>query len=182
MAKIRTSGFRVNHFSEIRALDADASALPFPDASFDAVLAMHMLYHVPDPEIAVSEMARVLRPGGKLFVTTNGESDMDAINALRVQAFGGPSIDPAVSRFGLEKAHEFLSAKFGRSDLDVLHDVYSVTDPDDVHAYLVSMPPGIDASAEDLDELRRLIGAAFSEGAGILKVRREIGLVIAKSA
>ena len=42
----------------------DAAALPFADASFDAVIANHMLYHVDDPAAVVHEFDRVLRPGG----------------------------------------------------------------------------------------------------------------------
>src|SRR5262245_12594170 len=42
---------------------ADAQALPCPDAAFDAVLANHMLYHVPDRPQALAEIRRVLRPG-----------------------------------------------------------------------------------------------------------------------
>src|SRR5262245_49903112 len=41
----------------------DAAALPFRPASFDAVIANHMLYHLDDPEAALREFARVLRPG-----------------------------------------------------------------------------------------------------------------------
>ncbi|HEY7397468.1 MAG TPA: class I SAM-dependent methyltransferase, partial [Gaiellaceae bacterium] len=51
-----------------RGLDArlaDARELPFPDASFDAVTCNHTLYHVDDREQAVSEIVRVLRPGGR---------------------------------------------------------------------------------------------------------------------
>ncbi|WP_269800589.1 SAM-dependent methyltransferase [Carbonactinospora thermoautotrophica] len=45
---------------------ADAMALPFPDASFDAVWAMESLHHMPDRPRALREIARVLRPGGCL--------------------------------------------------------------------------------------------------------------------
>jgi ubiquinone/menaquinone biosynthesis C-methylase UbiE len=46
----------------------DGRALPFPDASFDCVLAATTLSHVPDPERALAEMVRVTRPGGRVGV------------------------------------------------------------------------------------------------------------------
>lgn len=48
---------------------ADALALPFPDGSFDVVMAAEVLEHVPDDRAAMAELARVLRPGGRLAVT-----------------------------------------------------------------------------------------------------------------
>lgn len=46
-----------------------ATALPFPDASFDVVLFSEVLEHVDEPARAVSEIARVLKPGGRLLLT-----------------------------------------------------------------------------------------------------------------
>lgn len=51
-------------------LRADALALPFPDASFDAACAMDFLEHTEDPARAVREAARVLRAGGLFFFHT----------------------------------------------------------------------------------------------------------------
>jgi 2-polyprenyl-6-hydroxyphenyl methylase/3-demethylubiquinone-9 3-methyltransferase len=48
----------------------DALALPFPDASFDAVCAMDFLEHVEDPAGVIRESSRVLRPGGMFFFHT----------------------------------------------------------------------------------------------------------------
>jgi ubiquinone/menaquinone biosynthesis C-methylase UbiE len=45
-------------------LNADIAALPVGDGAFDVVLAVHMLYHVPDRESAVRELRRVLAAGG----------------------------------------------------------------------------------------------------------------------
>jgi demethylmenaquinone methyltransferase/2-methoxy-6-polyprenyl-1,4-benzoquinol methylase len=49
-------------------VNGDALALPFPDASFDAVTISFGLRNVPDPEAALAEFARVLRPGGRAVV------------------------------------------------------------------------------------------------------------------
>ena len=46
---------------------ADAMNLPYPDHSFDAVLIANALHIIPDPEKALREIARVLRPGGILI-------------------------------------------------------------------------------------------------------------------
>jgi len=55
---------------------ADAQDLPFDAATFDAVIANHMLYHVPDRPRAFAEIRRVLKPGGKFYAATNGEQHM----------------------------------------------------------------------------------------------------------
>jgi len=47
----------------------DALALPLPDASVDRIIAAEVLEHVPADEIAVAELVRVLRPGGRIAVT-----------------------------------------------------------------------------------------------------------------
>ena len=58
------------HFEEfITLLRHDAGALPFPDDSFDVVTCLEALEFMPDPQAALSEMIRVLRPGGLLLTT-----------------------------------------------------------------------------------------------------------------
>lgn len=62
---------RARALSSGRAIDlrvADAQQLPFPDASFDTVIATLTLCSIPDDVTAVAEMARVLRPGGRLIL------------------------------------------------------------------------------------------------------------------
>jgi SAM-dependent methyltransferase len=49
--------------------NGDALALPFPDATFDRIIASEVLEHIPDDEAALAELVRVLRPGGRLAVT-----------------------------------------------------------------------------------------------------------------
>src|SRR2546423_9395843 len=64
------------------AMVADAAALPVPDGSCGGVLAMHMLYHVPDPEAGVRELARAKASGGTVLISTNAEDDKEGLYAI----------------------------------------------------------------------------------------------------
>jgi GT2 family glycosyltransferase/SAM-dependent methyltransferase len=61
---------QVNQDPRVRFLVADATDLPFPDASFDIVTFFDVLEHIPDDARAAAEALRVLRPGGFVLVTT----------------------------------------------------------------------------------------------------------------
>jgi len=50
-------------------LVCDITAIPEPDASFDAILCSEVLEHIPDPPKALDEFSRLLKPGGKLILT-----------------------------------------------------------------------------------------------------------------
>jgi len=52
------------------AAQASAEALPFPDAAFDLVMAMDIIEHVDDDESVFRELARVIRPGGTLVLSS----------------------------------------------------------------------------------------------------------------
>lgn len=54
----------------VETLAADVQQLPFPDESFDLVVSLETLEHVPDPSAGLAELVRVTRRGGRLVVTT----------------------------------------------------------------------------------------------------------------
>lgn len=64
---------------EIELREADAHSLPFADSSFDTVVCTYSLCNIPDPERAVSEMRRVLLPGGKLILVDHIRSSVRPI-------------------------------------------------------------------------------------------------------
>jgi SAM-dependent methyltransferase len=61
---------RVAGFDDIAWTEGDAEALPYPDASFDVVLSQFGHMFAPRPEVAVAEMRRVLKPGGRIAFAT----------------------------------------------------------------------------------------------------------------
>lgn len=60
---------RHGHVPNIEFVEADATALPFDDDSFDTVTISYGLRNVQDPRKAISEMLRVTKPGGRLLIT-----------------------------------------------------------------------------------------------------------------
>ncbi len=59
---------------EPRFVTADLSQLPFDDGSFDCVTCGYVLEHLPDPKPGLAEMARVLSPGGRMFLLTTEDT------------------------------------------------------------------------------------------------------------
>jgi arsenite methyltransferase len=72
-AMLEVARQNLKEFGNITFREAEGLSLPLPDASLDAVFANMYLHHSEDPLAAITEMARLLRPGGRLVIT-----DLDA--------------------------------------------------------------------------------------------------------
>ena len=75
---------RLRRFDNVEVREGDMHALPFPDASFDLVVLMHALTYAARPAQAVAEAARVLRPGGRLLLSSLARHEHRSV----VQAYG----------------------------------------------------------------------------------------------
>jgi SAM-dependent methyltransferase len=74
-------------YPEVKALVADCQErLPFDDACFDRVLAVHVLEHLPDLPRALDEIQRVLLPGGRFYVVIPCEGGLAYSVARRISA------------------------------------------------------------------------------------------------
>jgi ubiquinone/menaquinone biosynthesis C-methylase UbiE len=98
----------------LAAAMSDAQSLPFRDASFDIVMANHMLYHVADQGAALGELRRVLKPGGRAVMATNGADNFAQLDALHRSA---------ATRLGYTaSAHDAL--RFTLDDLPLVRSVF----------------------------------------------------------
>lgn len=168
------------HFGGIAGQTADAAALPSADRTFDAAIAMHMLYHVPVPETAIDEMARVLRPDGLAAITTNGDANLGELFDLGSEALGGAASDPAALAFGAASAQTLLARRFDTVTVHMFEDIYAIDAAEDIFRYLTSFPPGIHASEEQKQALHLLIAERLGRNNGVLKVKREGALICAR--
>jgi SAM-dependent methyltransferase len=98
-------------------LNGDMTDLPLASATFDVVLAPHVLYHVADRLAAAQELRRVLRPAGRCLVITNGTDHMRSLrslveSAVRVATPGWEMRNPSTHVFSLENGGRQLRRAF----------------------------------------------------------------------
>jgi SAM-dependent methyltransferase len=172
---------RVGHGARLRAggAVADVQQLPFPSGSFDVVVANHMLYHAPDPASAVLEVARLLRPEGRLVAATNGARHLAELGEIRAEVFGTSPLDDTLAAFGIDTGTPMLQAAFEDVVWVGYHDRLDCTDPADVLAYLRSVPPGEGATAEQDAHMVDLVHRGFASGGGTMAVSKESGILLA---
>jgi len=135
-------GFRQNNKkSEIEKFSTnDVQFLPFPDKTFDLIIANHMLYHVPDIDLALSEICRVLTPNGILFSATNGENHMKELDLL-INRFipDAQFVYKISSKFSLENANTYLKKHFTEIDLIPYPGMLEIPDVEPIMNYIVSI-------------------------------------------
>jgi ubiquinone/menaquinone biosynthesis C-methylase UbiE len=94
-----------------RGIDArvgDVQELAFAEGEFDVVVANWMLYHVPDLDRGIAELARVLRPGGRLVAATFGEDNLRELWLLLGET------DAPAHPFSRDNGEEALNRHFAR--------------------------------------------------------------------
>lgn len=117
----------------VEALVGDVQALPFPDGAFDAAVAAWVLHHVPDLARAVDELARVLRPGGRLVAVTNGEDTLAELWALLGEGRWRAS-------FTAENGCQVLARRFPRVERLDLGGEVVFPDGEAARAYVAASP------------------------------------------
>lgn len=159
----------------------DAQAIPFPDASCDAVLANFMLYHVPDRDRALAEIARVLKPTGCLYAATNGVQNLLEIDELVVSVapeIGRAGVFVHVHEFTLENGAQQLLPHFSDVCACWYDDALVVSEVEPLIAYVLS-GPAAHLRDEQLARLRQMVATKIAEQ-GALRIRKATGVFRAR--
>lgn len=159
----------------------DAQVIPFDDNSFDAVLANHMLYHVPDLSQALSEIRRVLRPQGKFYATTNGGAHLQEIRMFMQQAGFGASNGVMGSEdgaFRLENGLELLASWFSQIELRRFAGDLAVTEAEPVVTFILASVKPETINEQKVEILRTLIDQELVRH-GVVHITKDTGIFIA---
>jgi len=121
---------------------ADITALPFAAGSFGGAIALHMLYHVDDPDAALAELRRVTAPGGIVVISTNAAGDKAALrraHAIGAERAGTPlTTDGPSARFPLDLAQTMGARHFDSVQRHDLTSEVRVPVPDPVLTFIDS--------------------------------------------
>lgn len=162
-------------------IQLDAQEIPLRDGTFDAVVADHMLYHVPNLSRALSEVRRVLRVGGKLYAATNGDAHMRECFALIADLTNIETPRLPLS-FTLENGAAQLEKDFASVERFDFEDGLNVTEVEPIVRYVQSVWVGkewIGAGCEI--NLRRAISERIARD-GVFRITKSTGLFVAAKA
>ena len=166
---------RSRGFGAVAGRDCDVQSLPFDDDAFDVVVANHMLYHVPDPDRGVAELARVLRRDGVLLVATNGYGHMREINEPIAEVFGSHA-EALYEVFGIDTGEARLREQFRSVVWHAFDNDLVVDDPRAVVAYGLSFPPGELATEPQRAAFEAAVASRFADGR--LRIRTRAGVFV----
>lgn len=118
----------------------DCHAIPYEDASFDLVIANHVLFYCKDVDRVCSEVGRVLKPGGRFVCGTYGVAHMQEVSRLVTQfddriTLSGENL---YEHFGKENGAQALAPYFAEVDWQQYEDALIVTQAEPLIEYVLS--------------------------------------------
>ncbi len=166
-----------------------AEVLPFRDATFERVMANHMLYHVEDQMAALREMRRVARTGARVVLATNAADNMRRLHDLHTEA---------CTRIGLRSTSDTAPVRFTLDHLELVRSVFPtarVESRDDalvfreaapalryyatfIVDYVDPLPPDRSHQPMLMESMRRVVDEVI-EREGVLRVPKAAGCFIA---
>jgi len=166
---------------------ADIQCLPFASKSFDRISAVHMLYHVPNINQALSEIARVLSPEGLVIITANSinsKPTLKKLKTLAAQVMKRKEIPEPTLRFNIENGVDMVNQHFNEVKLQIYKSKLTLTDPQPYVDYFDSTrdfwspPPLGQEWQESLEVVRDFIQQQINEQ-GFFEEENIFGIITA---
>ncbi len=122
----------------------------------------------------------MLKPGGVLIATTNGNDALKELTDLTEAVFGPMPKDFGHASFSLESGEPILRRHFADVTVHASTDILRVTDAQDVVNYVCSFPPGDGAPEPLLQKLKRELATRMAAQGGVFPVTRVVGYLVAR--
>ncbi len=177
---LREAKTALESYEGIRYVVHDACNIPSPKSAFDAVIANHMLYHLPNIPAALKEIKRVLKPGSCLYAATNGKAHMHEIEVWRSlfgSDHGGPAWGTPTSRFSLENGEDLLQQEFKYIRLLDYPDSLIVDQVEPIIRYIRSYT-NLNKFHVRTDDLREFLKKKIAENDSV-KISKKSGMFVA---
>ena len=156
----------------------DIQEIPFPEKSFDIVIANHMLYHVPDLDKALSEVSRVLKKGGRFYAATNGNGGLSLFLHNAFKRFN-PETKAFSQRapFSLQSGETILDRFFASVQRLDYEDSLMITNTQDLMDWINSTISFSACSDEDFSRLYEYF-EDIRKRDGAINIPKEVGLFV----
>lgn len=153
----------------------DIQAIPYDRDHFDIVIANMMLYHVPNLNKGLSEVKRVLKPGGVFYCATYGEHN---IQEYIQNLFPDNNIfSPINKTFTLQNGELLLRRYFRSVKKRIYEDCFEITNTEDLLDYVFSLTSMQNFDRMTVAEIRMILEAKKVNG--MITIPKEYGLFLA---
>lgn len=171
-----TARGNVGNLPNVTYRQVDIQEIPFEENSFDVVIANMMLYHVPDLQKGLSEVARVLKPSGKFYCATGGEHGiMERVDEM-LKPYG---VDCHYNlSFSLQNGAGQLAPYFSQVEMLEYIDALEVTDAQDLVDYVFSGITIAKRCKLAPEEVRAIFENNMVDG--VLRLPKEAGTFVCK--
>lgn len=173
---LETTKTNLSNYKNIEYQVIDIQDIPYPDKTFDIVIANMMLYHVPNINKALEEVKRVLKDDGVFYCATYGEHGI--IDYLSKLLFSCGIEDKTNKNFTLQNGKLLLEAYFNQVNRLNYEDSLAVTNVDDLIDYIYSLTSMTELSQLNKEKIKSILTNNMENG--ILNVPKEYGMFICK--
>lgn len=172
---VATSLANIGEYNNVEYKVIDIQSIPYEDGTFDIVIANMMLYHVPDLDLGLQEVKRVLKKSGKFYAATYGEHGIVEYLAKLLGKYG---VEDTTSKvFTLQSGKNILASFFDNVEMLEYKDSLAVTDADDMVDYLYSLSSMTTLASVPRENIKEILLQNMKDG--VLNVPKEYGMFIA---